>query len=51
MSDKNPSVAEADDLDEEAVALHPPRPHDAEEAGRLLGHLIGEGRSKKRARW
>jgi hypothetical protein len=36
MSDKHPSVAKADDLDEKPVALQPPMPNDAEEAGQLL---------------
>ena len=42
MSDKERSVAEADDLSETNVALHPPLPADEEEAGKLLGRLIGE---------
>jgi hypothetical protein len=42
MSDKERSVAEADDLSETSVALHPPLPADEEEASKLLGRLISE---------
>jgi hypothetical protein len=42
MSDKERNVAEADDLSETSVALHPPIPADEEEAIKLLGRLIGE---------